>query len=563
MQTAITLDISQPKQKYLKVSYAISEINQNELVLVFPVWAPGSYMIREYASQVDQVAFADTAGKKLKFEKIDKCRWRVATKGVKKVMLTYRVYAGDLNVRGAYADHEMIFINGSSAYFHIQNQLGLSPTLSIKTPFGWVLAHAKGASKVKFKNFDELYDTPVLCAKNLTLKKFKVGKTDFTMAFWGSAKTDLDKVAADVKKIIERQVAMFKGHPCAAYCFQVMFLPKMYGGLEHAHSSSNVFDGSLLADPKEYQKFLALLSHEHFHLWNIKRIRPKELGPFDYTTEAYTRELWLAEGVTSYYDDHFVWRAGHMTKEAFLDIIAENITKLEAGKATKVNSISDSSFDAWIKFYRQNENSLNTTVSYYLKGGLVVMLLDFFIITKTHGKKTLDDVMRLLFKMHLDRPGVGVTREEFLNGVAKVCGHSAGDFFHHYIDGTTMIDWKKEFSKFGITVSYEDDKKKHYLGVVLGEAGGRVTVQNIAEDSPAFDSELSPGDEIIAINGERFTSTKQLDAFLTGKKLTILFSRLGLVYETVVTPNGKPKDKYKLSLSKKSNRLMNVFLRTK
>ena len=234
------------------------------------------------------------------------------------------------------------------------------------------------------------------------------------------------------------------------YLFQIVFYKDGYGGLEHSFSSTNFFDGTRLDQKKSYQKFLSLLSHEHFHLWNVKRIRPQGLGPFDYSQEVYTKELWIAEGITSYYDDHFVYRAGIMSKEDYLQIITDNISHLENYKNSKVNSLSESSFDAWTRFYRQNENSINTVVSYYLKGGLVMMLLDFQIIQKSKGKKSFDNVMQDLYSLYKKRPETGITRDEFFAIVEKHTSQNMKTFVQSYIDGTTAISWQRGFNAFGI-----------------------------------------------------------------------------------------------------------------
>lgn len=569
MKISISLDIRNSHRKYLNVSYMISDIEEDHLVLAFPTWSPGSYLIREYQSQVESLEVKDANGKGLRCTKISKCQWRIATSKTSQIELTYRVYGNELNVRSFYADHEMVFCNPTSAMFHVEDRLDLPVSLRILSTKGWSMAYAPLASngRYEFCNFDDLYDAPILCARQMAFEKFKVRGVDYVLAMAGTFQESSTKIAADLKALVEKEAQIFQGLPLKRYVFQVMFAPGAYGGLEHAFSSSNMFDGAQLADKKEYQKFLALLAHEHFHLWNVKRIRPVELGPFDYTTENYTRDLWIAEGVTSFYDDHILLRTGLYSLDEYLSVLSQNITRLESNKSVRVNSLEDSSFDAWIRFYRQNENSMNTVVSYYLKGGLISMILDILIIVKTKGRKNLDDVMLNLFRLYQKRPGKGISRDEFFEAATAVSGFDTRQFELDFIKGTKPADWRKYLSMIGVECAREIKKDTNYLGVVLSQSGSKVTVSGIAEDGPAFDSKLQPKDEILAIDEERIESTKQLDGHLKKKSLKILFARRGRVYEENITLSKHPQPPYTLKLKKKfsteQKRNLKAFLRKK
>lgn len=564
MHVDIELDLTAPEQKYLKVKYTVSELTEPELVLTYPTWSPGSYLIREYSCNVEAFAAADSKGNKLTHEKISKNQWRIDAKKSGKVIITYKVYASELNVRAVYADHELVFINPTAAFFYPETGIHGAVNLKIKAPAGWSveLAHKAHHGVHSFNNFDHFYDTPILCAKDLQKAEFKQGATNYRIALWGRHTGDIKKIAADVKKIVAKEMAVFNGNPCPEYLFQIILAEKQYGGLEHSFSSTNIFDGMLFENEKDYKKFLALLAHEHFHLWNVKRIRPVELGPFDYQRENYTRDLWMAEGITSYYDDHFVLRAGLITNNEYLALLADNLTKLESGKAAKVNSISDSSFDAWIRFYRQNENSLNTITSYYLKGGLVVMLMDFKIIKATNGRKNMDDVMRELNQIYEARPEKGITRQEFLNVLEKISKVSFHDFFADFIDGVKPIDWQEAFKPFGIEVKKTTKKGNGFFGIVLSEQSGRVTIQNVSEDSPAYKSILQSGDELIALNHDRISAAKQLEHYLKKSKVHVIFSRRGKVLETTVTLTPKAIPSFGLSLKKRPRPLEKKNLRS-
>jgi predicted metalloprotease with PDZ domain len=536
MEIQLSLDFHNPSEKYLHVDFEIqlpkSGLNR-DLVMTMPNWTPGSYLVRDFATHVEAFQAFDGKGRPLTYQKIKKNQWEVHQESARTVRVSYKIYANDLSVRAAYMDHEFAFANGPAVFMHPEGFLKSKITLKLKTPKGWDVALGKKPERgvYVYDHFDILYDTPILTANTLERRQFKVGKTTYHIATVGPHRADLDRIATDMKTVLTRQLAIFGDNPCDEYLFQILFVKGGYGGLEHLYSSSNIFDGLSLDDPKRYPILISLLAHEHFHLWNVKRIRPRALGPFDYHTENYTRELWIAEGVTSYYDDHTTYRGGIYSREAYLNVIAENIVKYEAGKGARLNSLSEASFDAWIRYYRQNENSPNTSVNYYLKGGLVMMLLDFEIIRKSKGKHTLDDVMKDQYELFKKRPELGITREEFFASVEKFTGASTQKFIKDHIDGTAVIDWDKAFAPFGLSLEVAKPETGYYLGVTSREANGKVFIDKIAEDSPAFHSPMQSGDEILAVNNERIESARQLKSVLGKPRVKVLFARRGVVYE--------------------------------
>lgn len=570
MNVAIEIDFAKPWQKYVRVSYDIrfERDDPEEFTLVLPSWTPGSYLVRDFATHLEGFAALDPKGRELRWTKTAKSRWQIDRAGKTRVLATHRIYANDLSVRGAYADHEMAFINAPAAFLHPEGRLSDALRLKIKVPKGWKLATAKNAGRDgwrEFDSFDEFYDTPILTAEKLEFREFKTGKTAFRLAAAGQHHADLTRVCRDLKKIVATQTAIFGAHPCREYLFQILFAKGGYGGLEHASSSTNIFDGLTLEDAKRYPVFLTLLAHEHFHLWNVKRIRPAALGPFNYERENYTRELWIAEGLTSYYDDHTAYRAGVYSASQYLEVLAENADKLSAQKGARVTSLSDASFDAWIKHYKPNENTHNVTVSYYLKGGLVMMLLDFEIIKASGGRHTLDGVMASLYELYRLRPGIGITKEEFFACAEGLAGRPLGRFIADYIDGTAAIDWEAALEPFGIAVTSRAEEKSFEAGFTLKESGGRVTIDKIDEDGPAFSSELQSGDELLAIGPERVDSVKAARQALRGPKTEVLFARRGLVYRTELNPvlKANPSRKFATAtrLSPSQKKYLKVFLR--
>lgn len=552
MAFTITVDFSQPKTGFFAIHYKISndQIVYNKedgcVYFRFASWCPGSYLMREFQSHVTELEFTNSKKQKVPFKKINKNTWQVFLKKKEALHLNYQVYANRLNVRGAYLDHQMAFFNGPCLFFLPENLSTQKITLKIKKPTQWKIAWAKQKKKQDylFKNFDELLDTPLLAAKELELTSFTVAQSRIQLAVWGALEMNTKELCTALKKIIQKQIKIFGDYPVKNYLFQILSIKGEYGGLEHSFSSTNIFDGRQIEKPKAKQSFLSLLAHEHFHLWNVKRIRPAALGPFDYFQENYTRDLWLAEGTTSYYDDMTTFLAGLMQLTDYFENIAKRLATLNENYSYKIDSLSLGSFDAWIKFYRQNENSINSTCNYYLKGMLVNLLLDFIIIKKSKARYSLDDVLKRLFKKYKERPGLGFDRSEILDTVSELINWDSKKFITDYLDGTKPIDFKKYFNDFGLEQINQKPKAAFHLGVILKEKPGKLTVQAIHQNTPAHFSKLKPHDEIIAINNRRIEKEKDLDLCLNQKKWQVIFSRLGTIESDTIELK-KPIEKIK------------------
>lgn len=571
MKIKIHVDLKQPQQKYIHVRYDVSlskeECLKKKFVIHFPAWTPGSYLVRDFAGHVEAFAAFVSTKKRLKHQKLSKSTWEIATEGQENFSFSYQVYANDLSVRAAYADHEFVFFNTPAVFFYPDVGTQHPVSLKIQTPAKWQLALAKKPRQgvYSFQSFDEFFDTPVLASDQLQMVSFQIVKNRYKMAIFGDHTGEIKKIVSDLKRILKSQLKIFKDSPCSEYLFQVLFLKGHYGGLEHSFSSTNIFDGTALKDKKRYPNFLSLLAHEHFHLWNVKRIRPKALGPFDYSQENYTRELWIAEGITSYYDDHTTYRGGIYSQEEYLAVLTRNLARYESSHSSQVNSLSDSSFDAWIRFYKQNENSINRTVSYYLKGGLVMMLLDFRMILESAGKYNLDHVMRRLYDLYKKRPQLGITRDEFFAVVSSFTKKDYRSFIKNYIDGVASIDWKKEFSPFGIELKEEKKSLPYSAGFHLKDQNGSVVIDKIAEKSPAYNSILQSGDEILAVDRLRVKTAKMVKDLDFQKQTHLIFARRGKVYEEnlKLSPGNifRKKLVIKKNLTQKEKKFLNIFLR--
>jgi predicted metalloprotease with PDZ domain len=420
---AFTVSIPKPHTHMLEVEVRIKrEVDSaaKEQVLVMPVWTPGSYLIREFERHVQDFAASDASGRPLQWEKINKDSWRITTNGARDWRASYRVYANELSVRTNEVNSDHAFWNNAALLMYLDGFLNAPSTLRVLAPQPWKVATglppAPGQKNTfRAENFDVLYDSPFE-ASNFKTLSFEVKGVPHRIVIDGEGNYDPEKMRADVKKIVETEVELMGGEiPYHDYTFILHLRANAGGGLEHLNSTALGYSRfGFGPEPKErsegvnsagpgapplrtYRGFLSLVAHEFFHLWNVKRIRPDALGPFDYTKENYTKLLWVAEGITDYYARLVLRRAGLISDQDFLRENAKAIQALQNTPGRLVMSVEESSFDTWIKYYRQDENSVNSQVDYYDKGAILGLLLDLEIRKQSHGAKSLDDIMRYLY----------------------------------------------------------------------------------------------------------------------------------------------------------------------
>lgn len=496
--------------------------------LKMPVWTPGSYLVREFARHVQDFAVKDAKGRNLPWRKISKNTWQVNAKGAGEIVATYRVYSNELTVRTNELNDEHGFWNNAALLMFPKGQLKAASTVTVNPYGNWKVATGlpKVAGQVntfRAENFDVLYDSPFE-ASNFKEFSFNVKGKPHRYVVTGEGNYDLEQMAADTTKIIEEAYKIFGDLPYNDYTFILNL--RGGGGLEHLNSTALQWNRFGFKPQSRYISFLNLVAHEYFHLWNVKRIRPDALGPFDYENENYTKLLWVAEGSTAYYEGILLRRAGLISDSDFLEGKASMIEQLQARPGRFETSLEEASFDAWIKYYRQDENSVNNQISYYDKGEIVSMMLDVTIRTASNGAKSLDDVMRYLYE-EFAKKNRNFTPEDYQKAAEKMAGKSLDDFFAKYVRGEAEIDYSGIVKGLGLQlVATEANKGKAYLGADLAEEGGRLTIRTVPAGTPAYEQGLNTGDQIVAIDGNRASN-----AFLT----TYLGER-------------KPNDKVKLTL---------------
>lgn len=498
---------------------------------MLPTWIPGSYMIREFARNIVRIsALADD--RQAELQKIDKHTWRAPP--ARRIELAYEVYAWDLSVRAAHLDETHGFFNGTSVFLL---PLGLQHehcVVDVLPPPGvryrnWRVATALRPARhtrrhsfgtYEATNYDELIDCPVEMG-HFQLGRFSVLDTPHEIAITGHApKLDMARLTTDLAQLCETQVRMFEPRapklPFERYTFLTMALGDGYGGLEHRNSTALVtkreglpFVG-MTETTEAYRNFLGLASHEYFHAWNVKRIRPAAFVPYDLSRENQTRLLWAFEGFTSYYDDLLLTRAGLISEPQYLGTLAKTLTTVMQRSSRLKQSVADSSYDAWIKYYRQDENAPNSVVSYYQKGSLVGLALDLTIRARTKGKRSLDDVMRLLWKQWKTAGDAysGVAEDQVAFAVEQATGLSLASEIDEWTEGTGDPDFEALLAPFGVNCNRRPDvDAAHFalLGIRTATTALECKVAHVFDGSPAQAAGLSANDVLIALDKLRAT----------------------------------------------------------
>ncbi len=550
-----TVDLSERNAHLyrLEMTLPVAAGSGDELALQLPVWTPGSYLVREFARHLQQVTCVDEDDRALPIRKRDKATWIVLRGDANQIRVRYHVYAYDLTVRAAHLDDSHGFWNGASVFLYHAASMSLPHEVKVVAPPGWRVTVALpevAPSCFVAVDYDELVDSPFEVGTHELVTMQACGKPH-RIAIWGAFPVPHDRLTTDVAKIVEKAAELFDGAvPYDDYTFIVLSSPGGYGGLEHRKSTTVLTSPFSLSPRKKYEEFLELVSHEFFHLWNVKRIRPAVLGPFDYQQEAYTRSLWVVEGITSYYDRLLLLRAGLKKPMAYLATLAEELGKIAELPGRFCHSLEEASFDAWIKFYRPDENSANSTISYYLKGGVVSLLLDLSIRARSEGARSLDDVMRLLWRRYGAR-GVGFADADVQAICEEAAGLSLADFFTRYIRGTEELDAAPLLRSLGLKLTVERDAEAGpWLGVTTRDSGDAPVVATTLAGGPGEAAALFSGDEIIALEGFRVTSSSlktRLRERRMGEVVTLTVFRRDQLRTVSVTLGERPASDFEIT----------------
>lgn len=570
-----TVRFPEPGQHVFEVSLEISGLAAGQHRLSLPVWTPGSYEVVDFARNLFDLS-ASTPGGPLMLDHETKNRWGFRLEAAARVHVHYRIWAYELSVHGAHLDATHAYWNGAQMFLLVDDYRNRPHDVFIECPPGWrvstgldALPEAPGWYRAG--DYDTLIDCPVEVGTQ-AVYSFSVDDIPHQVAVWGHGNEDPAVLIPDIERIVRTHRDLFGELPYRHYTFLLQLTDRGTGGLEHLNSTTCGIQRFMFRPRKSYRRVLALLSHEFFHLWNVKRIHPEALGPFDYDREVYTRLLWAMEGFTDYYAYLALVRGGLYTPKEYLQGLGDRIKRYEALPGRFVQSLAESSFDTWIKLYKPGPDSPNRTISYYLKGDLVGTCLDLELRRRTDGRGSLDEVLRRLYRRY-GRHGVGFPEQAYLETLEEVGEGSFAEFYAHYIEGTDALPIDTYLGYAGLAVergyrpSEDEDKDaesspagedketakplvttpRPWLGVELKVRDGhRLMVATSYRPGPAA-AALYPDDELIALNGYRIDDLKGLQQRLRldhrpGEVVLVTCFRLGRLETVAITLGTAPFD---------------------
>ena len=554
------LSFPEPHTHYVDVRAEVPTSGRDQVELMMAVWTPGSYLIREYERQIESVAATETSGAPLPVRKTAKNRWTIGTGGAQTVTVTYRVYGHEMSVRTNWIESEFALINGAPTFLTLADSHSRPHEVSLSLPSTWTRSTtalpgiAGTAHRYSAATYDVLVDSPIH-AGNPAVYDFAIDGRAHQLVNEGEAGVfDGARAARDLESIAREHHRFWGTVPYDRWvCLNL--ITESGGGLEHANSAVLMTSRWATRTRKAYLGWLELASHELFHVWNGKRLRPIELGPFDYEREAHTRALWVVEGITDYYGDLLLHRAGLSTRDEFLASLSDKIETVQTAPGRAVQSITSASFDAWIKLYRPDENSPNTSISYYVKGAVVAFLLDVRIRRATSGLRSLDDVMRAAYNRYSGARGF--TEDEFRTLVEEVAGASFDPFWRSALDGTEELDYSDPLTSLGLRFKIaEPDAGKvagrATLGAITKVDGGRLVVSQVRRATPAHEAGLNVDDEIVAVDDFRVRPDQlesRMEQYAPGDRVSVLIARRDRLIRIDVRLGAEPLKAWQLEVN--------------
>jgi predicted metalloprotease with PDZ domain len=561
-----TVAFPAPHTHYVDVKAVIDTGGADAIELMMAVWTPGSYLIREFSRHVEAVAARAPDGTALRISKTRKNRWRVETGDAPQAIVTYRVYGREMSVRTNWIDADFALLNGAATFMTPVEALRAPHEVTIEPARGWTRAftalRAIGEHRFLASDFDRLVDSPILLG-NQAAYEFDVDGTPHLLVNECEAGIfDGARAARDVERIVCQYKRMWGTLPYERYLF-LNLITEAGGGLEHADSCVLMTTRWTTRTRRAYLAWLGLVSHEFFHVWNVKRLRPAELGPFDYECENHTRSLWVAEGFTDYYTDLMVHRAGLSTTEEYLEALSSKIESLQTMPGRELQSAASASFDAWIKHYRPDENSANTSISYYTKGAVLAFLLDARIRAASAGSRSLDDVVLQAYAQYSgDR---GFTSDQIRSLIERFAGEALDDFWRDAVDGTSELDYSGALETFGLTFrgGVRVLPSRAWLGATLRNEAGRLLVSQVRRGGPAHHAGLNVDDEVIAIDGIRVRAERideRLEQYRNRDRVNLLVARRERLRSLDLVFGEEPPRQWQLQLASGASAMQSAQL---
>ena len=575
-QLLYEVDFSEATRHLLSVSLWIPKqasnfsASANTIKIVFPVWTPGSYMIREYTRNVESLTATAHASlhersfSSMVANRIGKNSWEIETEPAAWIRVQYQLYCREMSVRTNWVEQDFGFITGAAAFPYVENRQAEPIELQLALPAKWdsvatslkQLDRNGNSVRLRAENFDDLVDSPIAVG-SFPVRSFEVGSHLHYLANVGDDELwDLEKATADVAKIVAEEHAFWGDVPYGDYWFMNL-ITETGGGLEHDNSTVLMASRWAMRKRESYLNWLALVSHEFFHTWNVRRLRPKALMTYDYQSEQYIHELWIAEGITSYFDDLFLIWAGLCTRDEYLCRLSKNIQSVQTAPGRLVQDLANASWDTWVKHYRPDENTHNSRISYYLKGAVLAWILDAEMQRVSNGKHDLAAVMRELWQ---EFRHTGYTISDFERLVEQRCGTELREWLESQVREPVDLDFAETLQHFGLRFKATNAKKdlvceKPTTDVWIGSdswaTDGRVTVRRVYRGSPSDVAGLNVDDELVALDGYRLTADAwpdRLNMYQPGQELELLIARRGRLKQLTICLGRKPAHNWQLEI---------------
>jgi predicted metalloprotease with PDZ domain len=547
-----TLRFPAPHTHYVEVEAAIPTSGRAEVEVYMATWTPGSYLIREYERNVEAVT-ATAGSRSLGVAKSTKNRWKITTGGAPSVTLRYKAYSREMTVRNNWVEAGFAMLNGAPTFITLVERAARPHEVRIELPAAWKKVETAlepvGGSANTFRapDFDTIIDSPIIIGNPVTREFTVDGKRHVVLFEGDTALIDADKTAADVQKIVNAGKNVMGSLPYPHYHFLSM-VTESSGALEHKNSYLGMTNRFATRTHRAYLGFLGTLAHEYFHNWNVKRLRPVELGPFDYENENYVKTLWVAEGFTDYYADILPTRAGIETKVEFLDGISDQIEQVQTIPGRLVTPVNMASFDTWIKQYRPDENTANMSVNYYPKGAVIAFLLDAKIRKTTNGTRSLDTGMQ--WAMQRYSGDKGYTPDQFYAVMSEAAGVDLKGWFAKTAESTEELDYTEALDYYGLRFRPVDSRNaRAYIGGGTRNDAGRLVITSVRRGTPGIDAGLNVEDEIIAIDDVRVRAdgfAARLEQYKPGDRISVLVARRDRLMKLDVTLGPEPGRAWRL-----------------
>lgn len=550
-----TLRFPAPHTHYVEVEASIPTAGRPEVEVYMATWTPGSYLIREYERNVEAVS-ASNGTAALAVEKSRKNRWKITTGGARTITLRYKVYSREMTVRNNWVEAGFAMLNGAPTFVTLPDGGKRPHEVKVELPAAWkgvqtpLMPVAGGTNTFRADDFDTLIDSPIIIG-NPVVREFTVDGKKHALVLEGDPSLfDADRAAADVKKIVEAGRNVMGPLQYPHYYFLNM-VTESGGGLEHKNSFLGMSGRFTTRTHRSYMGWLGLVAHEYFHNWNVKRLRPVELGPFDYENENYVKMLWVAEGFTDYYGEVLPRRAGIATREEFLDGLSDSIEAVQTTPGRLVSPVNMSSYDTWIKQYRPDENTANTSINYYPKGAVIAFLLDAKIRKSSNDARTLDTGMQ--WAMQRYSGDKGYTPAQFYDVMSEAAGTDLKGWFGKAAESTDELDYSEALDYFGLRFRPTDPRTaRAFIGAGTRNDTGRLIVSSVRRGTPAIDAGLNVDDEILAIDEVRVRAdglVARLDQYKPGDKVAVLVARRDKLTRIDVTLGAEPGRAWRLEVS--------------